>query len=113
MYSGMKFPLVTLLLSISCITNAAYKDTSNVKVHLISVWSSSGDVLVQINPQHNIDGLECESAYWLKLNKDAAGHDSTLSLLLSAQVTQKPVTVRAYDDAGSDFCRLDRVITTP
>ena len=92
--------------------NAAYKDTSNVKIHFISAWASDGGVLVQTNPQHSIDGLGCESAYWLKLSADQAGYNTVIAMLLSAHVTQMPVTVRAVDDQGTDFCRLERVILT-
>ena len=106
----MKKIISILAITLASFSHGDYKDTSNIKIKLISVWTSSGDILVQTNPKHNIQGLACTSDYWLKLDKTAAGYDGTLSMLLSAQATQATVTVRAYDDQGTDFCRLDRVI---
>ena len=103
---------ITPLLAIAFVgfAHSDYVDTSNLKIELISVWTTSGDILVQTNPKHNIQGLACTSDYWLKLSETALGYDGTLSMLLSAQATQAKVTIRAIDDQGTDFCRLDRVI---
>ena len=103
--------IFTLLGMISFNGNADYKDTGNVTIQLVSVWTVSGDILVQTKPKHSITGLGCSSDYWLKLSKTAAGYKGTLSMLLSAQASQSKVTIRAVDDQGTDFCRLDRVIT--
>ena len=105
-----KFVLI-LAITIASFAYGDYKDTGNVKIELVSVWTENGDILVQTKPKHSIQGLVCTSDYWLKLNKTAIGYEGTLSMLLSAQATQATVTVRAYDDQGTDFCRLDRVIT--
>lgn len=109
----MKKYLVITALFLSSYASAAYKDTGNVKVHLVSAWASEGGILLQTNPQHSIEGLGCDSSYWLKLNVDQPGYNAIVSMLLSAQATQKPITVRAVDDQGTDFCRLERVITSP
>lgn len=106
----MKIIISILAITLACFAHADYKDTSNIKIELVSVWTTSGDILVQTSPKHNIQGLGCSSDYWLKLSQTAQGYDGTLSMLLSAQSTQAKVTVRAYDDQGTDFCRLDRVI---
>ena len=106
----MKNILFLITTIIAGYTFADYKDTGNVTIKLVSVWTDSGDILVQTNPRHDISGLNCSSDYWLKLNKSNPGYEGALSILLSAQATQSKVTVRAYDDQGTDFCRLDRVI---
>jgi len=107
----MKNLIILLTLILVNGSYADYKDTNNVKIQLVSVWTESGDILVQTSPKHDISGLGCGSDYWLKLSKTAIGYDGTLSMLLSAQATQAKVTVRAHDDQGTDFCRLGRVIT--
>jgi len=106
----MKKIISILAITLASFSHGDYKDTSNIKIKLISVWTSSGDILVKTNPKHNIQGLSCTSDYWLKLSETALGYDGTLSMLLSAQATQAKVTIRAIDDQGTDFCRLDRVI---
>ena len=106
----MKKLLFLLATFVVSTTYADYRDTGNVTIKLVSVWTDSGDILVQTNPRHDISGLNCSSDYWLKLNKSNSGYEGALSILLSAQATQSKVTVRAYDDQGTDFCRLDRVI---
>jgi len=103
--------LFTPLVFMSTHTVAAnWKDTNDVKIKLISVWTANGDVLIQTEPRHNISGLNCTNDYWLTLNKNEPGFQATLSMLLSAQATQKPVLVRAQGEGG-EFCRLTRVIT--
>ena len=102
----MKKIISILAITLASFARADYKDTSNIKIELISVWTASGDILVQTKPIHSIQGLACTSDYWLKLSETAAGYDGTLSMLLSAQATQATVTVRAYDDQGTDFCKL-------
>lgn len=111
MSKGIKLILLSLLFSVP--VYAAHVDSSNVKVQLISVWASSGDVLLQTNPRHNITGLGCGNDFWLVLDKDQPGYDGILSLLLSAQAQQTNITVRAVDDSGPGFCRLERVVTQP
>ncbi len=111
MSKAMELLLIGLLLSAP--VYAAQLDSSNVKVQLISVWASSGDVLLQTNPRHNIAGLACSNDFWLVLDKDQLGYEGILSLLLSAQAQQSNITVRAVDDIGSNFCRLERVVTQP
>jgi len=102
----MKKIISILAITLASFAQGDYQDTSNLKIELISVWATSGDILVQTKPKHNIQGLSCTSDYWLKLSETAAGYDGTLSMLLSAQATQTTVTVRAYDDQGTDFCKL-------
>ena len=34
-----------------------------------------------------------------------------LSMLLAAQMSGKNIAIRAVDDSGTDFCRLERVVT--
>jgi hypothetical protein len=109
----MKTVFTILIAMISFGAQATIKDSSNVKVQLISAWASSGGILLQTNPQHSIEGLSCTNNYWLELDKNQPGYQAILSMLLSAQATQKTITVRAVDDNNSDFCRLERVITTP
>lgn len=101
--------LLPILLSVSA-AYAASKDTNNVKVKLISVWTSNGNILVQTNPRANILGLTCTNDYWLVLYKNDLGYQAALSMLLSAQVTQKGVSVSAEDNSGNEFCRLRRVV---
>lgn len=91
---------------------AAYKDTDGVKVQLISAWANNGDILLQTNPRHSIEGLNCQGDYWLTLKKNSPGYEAILSMLLSAQATQKTILVRA-EDSGTDFCNLTRVIANP
>jgi hypothetical protein len=86
---------------------AATKDTE-AKVEFLSVWTNSGDLLVQTNPKHDITDLNCTNDYWLVLDKSELGYEPTLSILLSAQVTQKTVVFRA-EDVNGEFCRLSRV----
>lgn len=93
------------------LASASAKDTSGLTVKLLSVWASDGGVLVQTEPKHSIEGLNCTDNYWLQLSKQAVGYDAILSMLLSAQVTQAKVTVRA-GDSGKKFCVLERVILT-
>ena len=110
----MKIPgtiIVALLLIFSAQSMAAFKDYKVVKVRFISVWSASGGILVQINPKPDLSGLTCTNDYWLTLDKNVSGYEAALSLLLSAQASQRNVTVRADDSSGSEFCKLVRVIT--
>ena len=106
----MKKIISILAITLASFSHADYNDTNNITIELISVWTTSGDILVQTKPKHNIQGLGCSSDFWLKLNKTAGGYDGTLSILLSAQATQSKVIIRDYDDQGTDLCRLDRVI---
>lgn len=89
---------------------AAYKDTDNAKIHLISAWSDNGNILVQTNPKHDISGLSCTNDYWLALDKDSEGYQAILSMLLSAQASKINVKVRAQDNGTNQFCRLSRII---
>ena len=54
----------------SSFSNAAYKDSLSLTVEQISVWGSSGHLLVQTKPRHNLEGLNCDSDFWLKLYKN-------------------------------------------
>ena len=109
----MKSVFIILTAMMTFGTQGATKDSSNVKVQLLSAWASSGGILLQTNPKHSIAGLSCTNDYWLELDKNQSGYQAILSMLLSAQATQKTITVRAVDDNSSDFCRLERVIITP
>ncbi len=92
---------------------AANRDTANTYVKQISVWGHSGGVLIQMNPRPNIEGLGCTDDYWLRLNKSDEGYETMLSMLIAAQVTNKPILVRAEDDGDSTqpYCRLQRIIS--
>ena len=105
-----KLLIIFLLLASSSIQAASYKDSYGLKVNLISVWSSSGEALIQTSPRHSIEDLSCTNDYWLVLDKTTDGYDAILSLLLTAQSADKYVTIRAIDDNNSNFCRLERVI---
>ena len=109
----MKFKLIILILAVvfSRFANALYKDTNNVKVKLISVWTSSGDILVQTEPRANIEGLTCTKDYWLILEKNTEGFESTLSMLLTAQTSKQSILISAIDNADNDYCKIRRVIT--
>jgi hypothetical protein len=50
---------------ISIATYADYKDTGNITIKLVSVWANSGDICIQTNPKHDINGLDFGSDYWL------------------------------------------------
>lgn len=89
---------------------AGHKDSHDLQVEQISVWGDSGDLLVQTSPKHNIEGLSCSSDYWLKLHRSDEGYEALSSMLIAAQMAGTTITVRAVDDAGTDFCRLQRVI---
>ncbi len=95
------------------LTRAAYKDTHNVKIKLISIWTKSGGLLVQTEPRPNITGLNCTKDYWLEVAQTDLGIDATLSILLAAQTTNKLVNISAADDNGGEYCRLRRVIALP
>ena len=102
--------LIASLLLIAGSANAAWKDSNGLKVNLISVWASNGGVLVQTSPKHSISGLSCTDNYWAELSKNSEGYEAMLSVLLTAQASNKQVFVRV-SDAGSDkFCNLQRVI---
>ncbi len=104
--------LIYVLLSTLCFpVFADYKETSNLQISQISAWGSSGELLIQTNPKHSIEGLGCTSNYWLKLRKTDDGYQAMLSMLMTAQIAKTSVLVRAIDDVGTDFCRLDRVIS--
>ena len=104
--------LIYVLLSTLCFpVFADYKETSNLQISQISAWGSSGDILIQTNPKHSIDSLGCTSNYWLKLRKIDDGYQAMLSMLMAAQIAKTSVLVRAIDDSGTDFCRLERVIS--
>lgn len=107
----LKSVIITILFAISTQSVAAYKDSNNVKIKLISVWSQNGNILVQTDPKTNISGLSCTNDYWVTLDKNDLGYQATLSLLLSAQATQRDVIIRADDGFGSEFCKLTRVVT--
>lgn len=103
--------LTANLMLFSTLTMAAsHKDTSDVNIELVSVWTSDGDVLVQTNPRHDISGLTCTDNYWLVLDKSAIGYETTLSMLLAAQASSAKVTVRASDDNSHNICRLSRLV---
>ncbi|NOX75835.1 MAG: hypothetical protein GXP17_04320 [Gammaproteobacteria bacterium] len=103
--------IAIILFVTSAQSMAAYKDSNNVKIKLISVWSQNGNILVQTNPRPDVSDLTCTSDYWITLDKNDPGYQATLSLLLSAQATQRGVNVRVDDSFGSQFCKLTRVIT--
>ena len=107
--NNIKKLTTTIGLLLSSFTFAATLDTE-AKVEFISVTTTDGNILVQTNPKHDITGLNCTSDYWLVLKKTEPGYEAALSMLLSAQVTQKNVVFRAEDDNGQ-FCKLARVIT--
>lgn len=106
----LKFSYI-FLLSIALPVLGASKETSNVKVEMLSVWTNSGDILVQTSPKPDISGLTCTNDYWLMLDKVELGHQEVLSMLLSAQISKIKLTVRAEDNNGHEFCRLSRIIT--
>ncbi len=113
----MKIRLVvkSILLAIAILPHAviaAYKESADLRVVMVSVWSQNGDVLVQTDPRPDISGLTCSSDHWLVLNQGEPGYQAALSLLLAAQSTRTSVVVRAEDNSGSQFCKLSRVITT-
>ena len=105
--------LIYIFIFISASSIANNKDTHNSYVNQISVWGNSGDILIQMEPRPNIEGLSCTDDYWLRLRKNDEGFESMLSLLIASQMANKAISVRAEDDnAGSQsYCRLQRVIT--
>ena len=102
---------VALIVGFMGSAQAAYKDSSDVKVKLISVWSLSGGVLLQTEPKPDISGLTCSNDYWLVLSTTAAGYQPTIAMLMAAQATGKSITVRAEDNSGNEFCLLSRIIS--
>lgn len=91
---------------------SATKDTLNVEVSLLSVWTTAnGNVLVQTNPRHSMEGLTCSNNYWLVLAKGDIGFETTLTMLLASQAKGSKVHITASDNGGSDFCLLSRVTT--
>jgi len=109
----LKIVVTLICFSLPHVVLADFKDTSNVTVALISVWTNNGDVLVQTNPRPDISGLTCTNDYWLRLNKSEVGFDATLAMLLSAHAAKHNISVSAQDNDGDDFCRLRRVIILP
>ena len=107
----MRYIVFLLTMAAMSFSYGDYKDSSGVKIKLVSIWGGNGNVLIQTNPNHSIDGLACTSNFWLELDLTAPGYEGMLSMLLTAQATQSTVTVRAFDDIGTGFCRLDRLIT--
>ena len=105
--------LVSFLFCWSINSFAEYKDSGDVKVEFISVWSSTGDTLIQTSPRHDISGLSCTDNYWLVLDKSKGGFEPALALLMSAQASGARIVVRYDDEGGGKFCRLSRVITKP
>ena len=91
---------------------AASAVTHDVKIELISVDPSTGNLLIQTNPRHSIEGLSCTNTYWITLARSATGYDSVLSMLLSSQRAGSMVTVQAGDDNGYELCKLERLITS-
>ena len=92
--------------------HAAYRDSSGRYVKQISVWGHTGHVLVQMEPRHDIEGLQCTDDYWLVLNKTDEGYETMLSMLIAAQIADKPILVRAEDDRrDQSYCRLQRIIS--
>ena len=91
---------------------AATVTTSNVKVVAVSVYTGTGQVLVETDPRPDISGLDCTSDYWLILSDDSntSGYRATLSVLLTAEATQTNVDVRADNNGGNQFCKLGRVV---
>jgi hypothetical protein len=55
----MKIIISILAITLTCFARADYKDTSNIKIELVSVWTTNGDILVQTSPKHSISGLAC------------------------------------------------------
>ncbi len=100
--------IVTVLIASN--VNAAFKDTNNVKVEMISVMSKSGNISVRTTPRPDLSGLTCTNNNWLVLYKDDIGYNATLAMLLSAQATQKAIKISAEDDNGNEWCKLRRVI---
>ena len=101
---------LVFMMAMSIFAHAAYKDTNSVKVNQISVWTNTGSILVQTTPRPDISGLNCSNDYWLVLDKNDAGYQAALSMLLSAQATQKSVNVSAEENGGGECCRLRRVV---
>lgn len=91
---------------------SAYIDTVNVKIKRISAYSlNNGNILVQTEPRHNMEGLSCTNDYWLVLAQSDPGFENTLSMLLTAQTAQIEVIVRAENNGASAFCLLSRLTT--
>jgi len=59
----MKKIISILAITLASFSHADYNDTNNIKIELVSVWTTSGDILVQTNPKHTIQGLSCTSDY--------------------------------------------------
>lgn len=101
------------LCTLSCSALAASKDSPNRYVQQISVWGHSGDVLVQTYPRHDIEGVQCTDDYWIRLNKSDEGFKIMLSMLIAAQMADKPILIRAEDDGiDQPYCRLQRIISS-
>lgn len=74
--TGIRFLIsIILILTMAMVgfAHGHYKDTSNVKIKMISLWSDDGGVLIQTNPRHSIEGLDCIDDYWLMLDKAEPG----------------------------------------
>ncbi|MFT5084350.1 MAG: hypothetical protein ACI9Y1_002404 [Lentisphaeria bacterium] len=106
--------ILIFLCTLSGSALAANKDSPNRYVNQISVWGHSGDILVQTYPRHAIEGLQCTDDYWLRLNKSDEGFQSMLSMLIAAQMADKPILIRAEDDGDGNqpYCRLQRIISS-
>ncbi len=108
----LKKLIFILLCALSCSVLAAYKDSPNRYIKEISVWGHSGDVLIQTYPRHDIEGVQCTDDYWIRLNKADEGFQTMMSMLIAAQMADKPVLIRAEDDGSNQpYCRLQRVIS--
>ena len=100
--------MVFVLLSSSA--NAAVA-TPSLKVALLSVTGSDGNILLQTSPRHSISGLGCTSDFWSVLPKSDPGYEAMLSQLLAAQAAQLDVSITVDTFGDGRFCRLTRVVT--
>lgn len=104
----MKSWFVLLLVMVSAAAHSQFNDTPNVKVKQL-LLEAEGGLFLQTEPRHNIDGLGCQSNAWLSLDVQSPGFEALLSLLMTAQVAQQPISVRVAEDDGADLCRLIHV----
>ena len=110
LYPAVMALVVCFVSAIGSTASAAdYKDSKG-KVAMISVWTDNGGVLVQLNPMHSTAGLSCTSNYWLILRPSQEGYETALSLLTSAKLADREVTVRAKEGGDPRFCELGRVV---
>lgn len=103
------FKKLILLIGLVASLNAAYVDSNNREVKLISVMANKF-TLIQTEPRHSIENMNCTNDYWAILDYTRAGYNEMLSLLISAKVSKSKVTIRVTDDMTSEFCRIERII---